>query len=37
MTDEKIAIARMMEEKDEERDEEKDLIELRIVEEIVPR
>ena len=36
-TDEKIAITRMMEEKDEERNEEKDLIELRMVEEMVPR
>ena len=32
-----MAIARIIEEKKEERDEEKDLIELRMVEEIVPR
>ena len=35
--DEEIAIARMVEKKDEERDEEEYLIELRTVEEIVPR
>jgi len=32
-----MAIARMIEEKKEEKDEEKDLIELRMVEEMVPR
>ena len=32
-----MAIARIVEKKEEERDEEKDLIELRIVEEMVPR
>ena len=37
MTDKEIAIARIVEEKEEERDEEEDLIELRAVEEIVPR
>jgi len=35
MTEEEIAIARIVEEKDEEREE--DLIELRTVEKIVPR
>ena len=37
MTEEEIVIARIVEEKDEERDEEENLIELRTVEEIVPR
>ena len=37
MTEEEIVIARIVEEKDEERDEEEYLIELRTVEEIVPR
>jgi len=37
MTDEEITIARIVEEKKEERDEDDDLIELRTVEEIVPR
>jgi len=37
MTDEEITIARIVEEKKEERDEEDDLIELRTVEEMVPR
>ena len=32
-----MAIARIMEEKEEERDEEEDLIKLRTVEEMVPR
>jgi len=36
-TEEEIAIARIVEKKKEERDGEKDLIELRTVEEIVPR
>jgi len=36
-TEEEIAIARIVEEKEEERDEEEDLIELRTVEEMVPR
>ena len=36
-TDEEMAIARIVEEKDEERDEEEDLIELRTVEEMVSR
>ena len=35
--EEEIAIARIVEEKEEERDEEEDLIELRMVEEMVPR
>jgi len=37
MTDEEIAIVRIVEEKEEERDEEKDVIELRTVEEMVLR
>jgi len=37
MTKKEIVIARIVEEKDEERNEEKDLIELRTVEEMVPR
>jgi len=37
MTEEKVAIARIVEEKEEERDNEENLIELRIVEEMVPR
>jgi len=37
MTDKEIAIARIVEEKKEERNKEEDLIELRIVEKIVPR
>ena len=37
MTEEEIVIARIVEKKDEERDEEEYLIELRTVEEIVPR
>jgi len=36
-TEEEIATARIVEEKEEERDEEEDLIELRTVEEMVPR
>ena len=36
-TDEEIAIVRIVEEKEEERNKEEDLIELRMVEEIVPR
>ena len=36
-TEEKVAIARIVEEKKEERDKEEDLIELRTVEEMVPR
>ena len=36
-TNEEIAIARMVEEKEEERDKEEDLIELRMVKEMVPR
>ena len=36
-TKEEMAIARIVEEKEEERDEEEDLIELRTVEEMVPR
>jgi len=36
-TGEKIVIARIVEEKNEERDEEEDLIELRTVEKMVPR
>ena len=36
-TNEEIAIARIVEEKEDERDEEEDLIELRTVEEMVPR
>jgi len=36
-TDEEIAIARIIEEKEENRDEEEDLIKLRTVEEMVPR
>ena len=32
-----MAIARIVEEKEEERDEEEDLIELRTVEEMIPR
>jgi len=37
MTDEEIAIARIVEEKEEERNKEEDLMELRIVEKMVPR
>ena len=37
MTEEEIAIARIVVEKEEELDEEKDLIELRAIEEMVPR
>ena len=37
MIDEGIAMAKIVEEKKEERDEEEDLIELRTVEEMVPR
>ena len=37
ITDKKIAIVRIVEEKKEERNKEEDLIELRIVEEMVPR
>ena len=37
VTNEKIVIARIVEEKKEDRDKEKDLIKLRMVEEIVPR
>ena len=37
MTEEKVAIARIVEEKEEERDNEENLIELRTVEEMVPR
>jgi len=37
ITDEEMAIRRIVEEKEKERDEEEDLIELRTVEEIVPR
>ena len=36
-TKEEMAIARIVEEKEEERDEEEDLIELRTVEEMIPR
>ena len=36
-TDEEIAIVRIVEEKEEERNKEEDLIELRMVEEMVPR
>jgi len=36
-TEEEMAIVRIVEEKEEERDEEEDLIELRMVEEMVPR
>ena len=35
--EEEIAITRIVEEKEEERNEEEDLIELRMVEEMVPR
>ena len=37
MTNEEIAIVRIVGEKEEEEDKEEDLIELRVVEEIVPR
>ena len=37
MTDKEIVVAKIVEEKEEERNKEEDLIELRTVEEMVPR